>query len=71
MHRVIARQHQMIAIVDHLPMRGIEIGAAAPARLRRRLDQLDRRAARRQDGGGRQPGQPAADDIGLAVIRAS
>ena len=51
---LIARQHQVIAIVDHPAEAGIEIGAAAAARLPRRFEQ--RRPGRRAP-----PARVAAD----------
>ena len=66
-HRAVARQHQVIAIVYHAVHGGIEIGAAAAAGLRRAFDQRDRHAARRQQGGGGQARQPPAHDICAAA----
>ena len=65
-HRVIARQHQMVAVVDGLSQHRVEIGAAAPAGLRRAFEQHDARALLGQRHGGGEPGQPAADDIDRA-----
>ena len=64
MHRVIARQHQMIAIVDHLvraPDRNRSGSARPPAARLRSASTV--RAARRQRGGRRQAGKARADDI--------
>ena len=60
MRRMIAGEHQMIAVVDRLVEHGIEIGAAAPARLHAAFDQADFRAATRQRNGGREAGQSPA-----------
>ena len=53
----------MIAVVDDLSEHRIEIGAAAPARLRRAFVQHDARAFLRQRGRGGEPGQSRADDM--------
>jgi hypothetical protein len=62
-HRLVARQHEMIAVVDGLSQRGFEIGAAAPARLRRGLDEFDADAVPGQRCGRREAGQTRADDM--------
>jgi hypothetical protein len=52
--RMVGRQQQMIAIVDHHVELRVVIGAAAPARLSRRLVHSDVLAARGEaDGGGK------------------
>ena len=46
-HGVIAAEHQMIAVVDRQPDGAVEIGAASPARVSRRLVHDDSRAGDR------------------------
>ncbi len=53
----------MIAVVDHRIERGIVIGAAAPAGLRRAFEQHDLASLFGKRNGGGQAGQAAADDI--------
>ncbi len=57
-HRAVARQDQMIAIVDHLAQLRIVIGPAAPARLRRGIADTHRQARLDEPHCRRQPGQP-------------
>ena len=60
---VIARQEQMIAIIDCHAERGIEIRTAAPARLPRGLVQNDiSRAASKADRCSK-PGKPRANNM--------
>ncbi len=67
--RAIARQHEMIAVVDRQPELGVAIGAAAAARLPRRLAQRHAVAGLRQRDRRRQPRKPRADDMRGALAR--
>ncbi len=60
---VVARQQQVVAVVDGHAERGVVIGATAPARLTRTLVQHDppRTIAKRNGGG--EPGETGADDM--------
>ena len=60
---MIARQQQMIAVVDHHVERGIVIGAAAAAGLMGRLMHDDAVAALREPHGSGEAGEPGADDV--------
>src|SRR5262249_50076413 len=67
LYRPIARQDQMIAIVDHAFERRIVIRAAAPASRSRRLDDLDPAAPLSQRNGGGKPGETGANNVHLAA----
>ena len=69
MRRGIARQQQVIAIVDHHAERRIEIGAAAPARLPRRLIDDDVPLAAGELHGGGEAGEAGADDMDGGLLR--
>ena len=60
---VIARQQQVIAVVDHHAELRIVIGAAAPARLSRRLVHDDALAPLAQPNRGGEAGESGADDV--------
>ncbi len=64
----IAGQHQMIAVVDRHAERGVVIGAAAPAGLRRPRARRRCRARPASDRGGK-PGQAGADNVDGAAHR--
>ncbi len=68
LRRVIARQEQMIAIVDHHAERRVEIGAATPAGLRRGLMDDNLIGMRREPQRRGEAGEAGADDMHLAVI---
>ncbi len=59
---MVARQQQVVTIVDRYIEAGVEVGAAAPARLRRGLVQRDLMGARELHPR-RQAGEPGADDV--------
>ena len=63
--RPIARQHQVIAVVDSHAERGIVVAAATPAGLVGGLVQHDLRAGFAQPHGGGESGEPGADDVDL------
>ncbi len=63
--RTVSGQHQVIAVVDYPIESGVEIGAATPARLPRRLEQGYGNSARRQMRGGGKTGQPRPDHMGM------
>ena len=67
---VIARQQEVIAVVDRHAERGIVIGAAAAAGERRGLVHDDAVAARGQLQRGGQSGKAGADDVDGSVHRA-
>src|SRR6185312_877523 len=60
---VVAGQHEMIAIVDDLAERRIEIGTATSARLWRAFVERHARAFARQRTGGGEPGKTRAHDM--------
>ncbi len=62
-HRAIARQHQVVAVVDHHAELGVQIGAAAAAGLGRALEHLHPLAASGEGHGGREAREPRADHI--------
>ncbi len=61
-HRCIARQHEMIAIVDRPPKLRIVIGAAPPAGLGGGIGDRDLDPRLPQHDGRREPGQPGPDN---------
>jgi len=65
-NRAIAGEHEMIAVVDDAAKLGVEIGAAAAARLPRRLEQHHARAFVRQRHGGGKSSKSSSDDIDRA-----
>ena len=60
---MVAGQHQVIAVVDDLFERGVEIRTAAPARLTGQFDEFDLEPGLCKRHGGGQPREPGADDI--------
>ena len=64
-HCVIARQHQMIAVIDHAGKLRIVVAAATPTRLCGTVCHVDDNPGARQFNSGRQPGHPRADDMGF------
>ena len=64
--RMIARQQQVIAVVDHHVERRIVIGAAAPAGLAGRLVDDDRLPGFAQPNGRGETGETGADDVECA-----
>jgi len=66
LHRAVAGEDEMVAVVDGQPERLVEIGAAAAAGLRRAFDEDDLAPGLRQRRGGGEPGQSAAHDINRA-----
>ena len=67
--RVVARQQQMIAVVDGHADRGVVVGAAAPAGESGGLVHDDLRAARQKPHRRGEPGEPGADDVDRAAIK--
>ena len=63
---MIAREQQVIAVVDHHVELRIVIGAAAPARLPGRLVHDDALAALGEANRGGKAGEPGADDMDRA-----
>src|SRR5439155_12235123 len=61
--RVVAGQHEVIAVVDLDAERVVDIGAAAPAGLAGRLVHDDVRAGIADAQRRREPGKPGADDV--------
>ena len=64
--RVIAREQQVIAVVDHHVELRIVIRAAAPARLARRLVHDHALAGGREPDRGGKAGEPGTDDMDRA-----
>lgn len=60
---MIARQHQMIAVIDGDAKLGIEVGAAPAASVRRRLVKHDARAAPLRLNHCREAGHARSDDV--------
>ena len=59
----VARQQQMVAVVDGEIGRGVEIGAAAAAGLLRRLVDMHVVIGVREPNGRREAGNAGADDV--------
>ena len=59
----VARQQQVVAVVDGQVGRRIEIGTATATRLLRRLVDMDAPIRVRQPHGCREPGNSGADDM--------
>ena len=62
-HGAIARQHEMVAVVDHLAEGGVVIGAAASAGVPGGLVHHDATMPRVEREGGREPRQARADHM--------
>ena len=67
-HRLIARENEMVAVVDHLPQLRIEVRAAAAPGARGGIDQLHRDPGLGQGERGVQPGKACADYDGPCEI---
>src|SRR5438105_11240651 len=65
---VIAGQHEMIAVVDDLAERRIEVGAATSTGLWRAFVERHTGTFARQRTGGGKPGETRADDMKHAIL---
>ena len=71
MHRAVARQHQVVAVVDHRVQLGVVIGPAAAAGLGGAFEQLHPLATPGQGHGGGEAREPRADHVDGAAQASS